>query len=158
MPVRSRNASSIDSGSTTGLKSSRIFRIRRDRLEARTVQIKVRTGDFQTLTRAATLPAPTALGEEIFAAARALWRTKVRLGRKGVRLLGVGAHNLVAEGSGQRALFADPARERARRAARAADALSEKYGEVVVTRARLITKRGKTKKGPAPASSLPSVD
>ena len=132
--------------------------LRRDRLEARTVQIKVRTGDFVTWTRAITLPAPTSLGEEIFRAAREILRTRIRLGRKGVRLLGVGAHNLVPEGSGQKTLFADPQRRKAALAARAADALSNKYGEGVVTRARLVGRRKGGRGGPPPASSLPSVD
>ena len=112
--------------------------LRREGLAARTVHIKVRTGDFTTWTRALTLPAPAFLTEEIYAAARELFRTRIRLGGKGVRLLGVGATNLVARGAGQLGLFPDAALERSARAARATDALSEKYGKVVVTRARLL--------------------
>ena len=131
--------------------------LRREGLAARTVHIKVRDGDFVTWTRAVTLPTPTALAEEIFHAARELFRTRIRLGRKGVRLLGAGVSQLVEGGAGQLDLFADPHRERSSRIARAADALVEKYGEEIITRARLVRgKRGK--KGPRGASSLPSVD
>jgi DNA polymerase-4 len=112
--------------------------LRRERLEARTIGIKVRTGDFRTATRAVTLARPTALAGTIYAAARDLFRERVRLGRQGVRLLGVAAGNLVAAGAGQIDLFPDAAGERAARAARAADALADKYGDGIVTRARLL--------------------
>jgi DNA polymerase-4 len=125
--------------------------LRREGLAARTVRIKVRTGTFKTWTRAATLPGPSALTEEIYRAARDLFRTRIRLGGQGVRLLGVGAGNLVPAGSGQIELFPDAAAERASRVARAADALSEKYGDEVVKRARLLRAR-KRKAGHKPRS------
>ena len=112
--------------------------LRREGLQARTVRIKIRTGDFTTWTRARTLPAPTCLSEEIYAAARDLFRTRIRLGGQGVRLIGVGASHLVPRGAGQAGLFPDAARDRSARVARAADALGEKYGETIVTRARLV--------------------
>jgi DNA polymerase-4 len=119
--------------------------LRRDGLTARTVRIKVRTGDFTTWTRALTLPATTCLTEEIYAAARRLFDSRVRLEGKGVRLLGVGATHLVPPGAGQLDLFADPALERSARVARATDALAEKYGARIMTRARLL--KPKTRKG-----------
>jgi DNA polymerase IV len=131
--------------------------LRREGLAARTVHLKVRTEDFVTWTRALTLPAPTSLGEEIFAAARELFRTRIRLDGKGVRLLGVGTSHFEPEGAGQLDLFTAPARAKATRIARATDALAKKFGEGVVTKARLV--RGKSgDKDPDPASSLPTVD
>jgi DNA polymerase IV len=112
--------------------------LRREHLSARTVHIKVRTPDFTTWTRAVTLTAPTFLTEEIYGAARSLYRARIRLGGKGVRLLGVGVTQLAPEGGGQLDLFADPILERSARAARASDRLEEKYGVPVVTRARLL--------------------
>ena len=112
--------------------------LRREGLAARTVQIKVRTGDFVTWTRALTLPAPASLTEEVYAAARDLFGSRIRLGGKGVRLLGVGATNLVPQGAGQLDLFPDPAVDRSARAARATDALVQRYGKEAVTRARLL--------------------
>ena len=125
--------------------------LRREGLAARTVQIKIRTGDFVTWTRALTLPAPASLTEEIYAAARDLFGSRVRLGGKGVRLLGVGATNLVPRGAGQLDLFTDPVLERSARAARASDALAERYGKDVVTRARLI-------RAPGGKGARPAVD
>jgi DNA polymerase-4 len=134
--------------------------LRRDGLVARTVHLKVRSGEFETWTRSHTLSSPTDLAEEIFEAARELFRSRIRLGRKGVRLLGVGASHLAPPGSGQRRLFEDLRRDRSERVARAADALVEKYGDDVIRRARLLaTKKGRRGRGgPRGASSLPSVD
>ncbi len=136
--------------------------MRRESLAGRTVQIKVRTGDFTTWTRALTLPAPTNLAEVIVRAARALFAERIRLGRKGVRLLGVGVSGLEPAGLGQGILFPDAAEERARRAALVADSVRDRLGEDAITRARLLRPRGRKGRGPKPgppeASSLPSLD
>jgi DNA polymerase-4 len=135
--------------------------LRRKRLVGRTVHIKVRDGEFNTWTRAHTLPDPTDLAEAIVDAARRLFRERIRLGGKGVRLLGVGVSGLEPAGRGQRSLFGDPCDERARRAARAADAVRDRMGERSVTRARLLDRPGNgdgREGAPAEASSLPTVD
>jgi len=134
--------------------------LRREGIAARTVHLKVRTGDFDTWTRASTLATPTSLGEEIFAAARELFRTRIELSGRGVRLLGVGTSHFVPEGEGQLGLFTEPARDRATRIARASDALARKFGEEVVTKARLVRrKRGDGEDDESPeASSLPSLE
>jgi len=118
--------------------------LRRNGLVARTVQIKVRTGDFETWTRAHTLLSPTDLAEPLLDAARQLMRERIRLRGKGVRLLGLGASGLEPRGSGQGSLFSDADEERARRLARASDAVRNRMGEKAVTRARLI-RRPRTK-------------
>jgi DNA polymerase IV len=139
--------------------------LRRERLAARTVHLKVRTGDFTTWTRALTLPAPTFLTEEIYAAARTLFLERIRPGRRGIRLLGVGVSGLMPTGAGQLDLFANPATERSARAAFAGDALAKRFGAEVVTRARLLQRpgakgrRGRAGAGKPPlASSPPTVD
>ncbi|MDX1389843.1 MAG: hypothetical protein R3344_11675 [Acidobacteriota bacterium] len=118
--------------------------LRRDGLVARTVHIKVRTGDFTTWTRSLTLRRPTDLAEVVVEAARELYRERISLGGRGIRLLGVGVSGLEAAGSGQASLFTDPAEETARRRARATDAVRNKLGEKAVTRARLV-KKGATR-------------
>jgi nucleotidyltransferase/DNA polymerase involved in DNA repair len=134
--------------------------LRRKGLVGRTVHLKVRTGDFTTWTRAYTLPAPTDLTEVLVGTARELFARRIRLGRKGVRLLGLGVSGLAPAAAVQELLFPDPAEERARRLARASDAVRDRYGEEAVTRARL--RGGKREEGddgePPEASSLPSVD
>jgi DNA polymerase-4 len=135
--------------------------LRRQGIVAHTVHLKVRAGDFTTWTRSHTLPAPTDLAEPVVEAARRLFRERIRLAGRGVRLLGVGVSGLESARAVQGSLFEAPADERARKMARAADAVREKLGEKAVTRARLLRKprRDPDEDEPAgEASSLPSVD
>jgi DNA polymerase-4 len=62
-------------------------------LKAKTVTIKVRYADFTTVTRSHTGERPTSDAEEIARRAQALLR-RTAAGRRPVRLLGVGVHNL----------------------------------------------------------------
>jgi len=130
--------------------------LRRQGLVGRTVHLKVRTGDFTTWTRAQTLAAPTDLAEEIVRAARRLFAERIPLGTHGARLLGVGVSGLGSPAAGQGSLFPDDAAEKARRLARAADAVRERFGEQAVQRARLLRRQGERDEGEA--SSPPSVD
>ena len=135
--------------------------LRRQGIVAHTVHLKVRAGDFTTWTRSHTLPAPTDLAEPIVEAARRLFRERIRLAGRGVRLLGVGVSGLESARPVQGSLFEAPADERARKMARAADAVREKLGEKAVTRARLLRKPRRDPDEEEPsgeASSLPSVD
>lgn len=77
-------------------------RLRRAGLMARTIQLKLRFGNFETLTRRTTLEQPTDGGTEISRAAKALL-AELRYDR-GVRLLGVGATQLVEGGARQMTL------------------------------------------------------
>ncbi|HEV7720032.1 MAG TPA: DNA polymerase IV [Iamia sp.] len=73
-------------------------RLRRHGSVARTVTIKVRFGDFRTITRSATPPEAVATGPAVARVAKELLaRVDVA---PGVRLLGVGVSNLVAPGAG----------------------------------------------------------
>lgn len=131
--------------------------LRDEGLQGWTVSIKVRTGDFTTWTRSVTLPAPTHLAEEILEAAREMFQTRIDLGGRGVRLLGVGVSNLEPfRPAEQPGLFPDPDHERGERAARAEDAVRHRFGERAITRAGLL-KRSESPEPPT-ASSLPSVD
>jgi DNA polymerase IV len=66
----------------------------RHALRARTVTVKVRYGDFTTVTRSASLGLPTDDGAQVAAlAGELLHRTEA--GRRPVRLVGVSLHNLV---------------------------------------------------------------
>jgi DNA polymerase-4 len=134
--------------------------LRREGLVARTVEIKVRSGDFTTWTRSLTLPHPTDLAEVVVRAARELYRERIDLEGRGVRLLGVGVRGLESSGAGVPALFPDPREERARRASLAADEVRERLGREALTRARLLPRRSGPKGGDRTpeASSLPAVD
>ncbi len=76
----------------------------RRELAACTVTLKLRYADFQTVTRSRTLALPIADGAGLAACARDLLaRTEAR--RRPVRLLGVGASNLMAGALAQLPLF-----------------------------------------------------
>ncbi len=73
-------------------------------LAAATITLKARYPDFTTVTRSHTLPVPTAAVDTIVACVRELVRSTEAFERS-VRLLGVGASNLVPGGIEQLALF-----------------------------------------------------
>jgi DNA polymerase-4 len=122
------------------LADSVAFRLRQDSVWGRTVHLKVRDEKFTTFTRALTLEAPTQVVEDIFAAALKLFRERIGLGGRKIRLLGVGVTNLTRSPCLQLDFFEDRAAEksRAQRLARVADAICEKMGDGAITRARLV--------------------
>jgi len=105
-------------------------RLRRHGLMGQTVHLKLRTADFNTVTRQVQLPAPADTSEAIWPAARRLFVTADQT-RQAIRLIGVSVS--LFEGEQQLALF--PSRDdRHRRVARAVDRLTEKFGADVVRR------------------------
>ncbi|MBI2873734.1 MAG: DNA polymerase IV [Firmicutes bacterium] len=129
-----------------GLAERVARRLRRTRLLARTVVLKVRFPDFQTVSRSRTLAEPTAGDPQLYRAAGELLEEALKGGRgKGVRLLGVTGKNLVP-GSGvvQSTLFEEPLGERHPREnglSGAIDRIVDRFGEDSITWARLIRLR-----------------
>lgn len=103
-------------------------RLRRHGLLARTVTVKIRYGDFQTITRSATLPRATDCTDRLRDQASALFARWAREAFQPVRLIGASVSQLVPLGAGQQTLFSDPEDERNRRLDRAADAVRERFG------------------------------
>jgi DNA polymerase-4 len=118
-------------------------RLRRAQLGARTVTLKVRFEDFETRTRAHTLPAATNVSTVFLATARTLLE-ELDCSR-GVRLLGVSLSQLEPEGPAQGVLAFDEAGASAharveRRAAveHAVDAVRDRFGSLAVGPASLV--------------------
>ena len=109
-------------------------RLRDEGLCARTVNLKARYPDFTTVTRALTLPSPTALTQEIRQAAITL--LEQRLGRAGrpLRLIGVSVSNLERPGEGQGELFVDESRVKSEKLDRLLDAMQDRFGESKIRR------------------------
>ena len=107
-------------------------RLRRADLCGTTVKIKLRWADFTTLTRQVTLPQPTNLDDEIYAAARQLFENVWTKGRP-VRLIGVGVSGL-GPPMQQLGLWGTPS-EKVQRLQEALDALRDRFGEDAVRRA-----------------------
>jgi DNA polymerase-4 len=132
-------------------------RLRKAGMEGRTVTIKVRFHDFNTITRSHTLPVPTATASLIATVAKELLAA-VDPG-SGVRLFGVSLSNLVEASDEQLTLDAvlDGATEpRAREdASRAVDAIRARFGDGAVGPAVLadgeglhLKRQGDTQWGP----------
>ena len=82
-------------------------RLRRARLTARTVAIKVRFADFTTITRSTTFARPTDLAADLYAGAKHLFDS-IAVSGEGLRLLGLRAEQTVDPREGvQLALGAD---------------------------------------------------
>jgi len=132
--------------------------LRRQGLTGRTVHLKVRLGDFTTWTRAHTLETPTDTTEAIVAVARRLLATRIDLGGRGVRLLGVGVSGLAPRESEQTNLFDAPGDARRRKLIDVLDALHAKHGDRAPVRARLLPDPASDARDDDEASSLPTVD
>src|SRR5690606_23672502 len=106
-------------------------RLRRAGLRAQVVVLKLRTGDFQTLTRQRTLPEATDDGQTLYRVAETLLEG-LQQGRA-FRLTGVSAQGFSAEAP-QLGLFAE-APPRHRRLNEALDRITARFGAGSVTTA-----------------------
>jgi DNA polymerase IV len=113
-------------------------RLRRHKLRARTIDLKVRTSDFQTYTRSQSLSEPTDLTEVIWQTADSLLQSRVSAQWLPLRLMGVGATRLVGEEQVQHDLFGQDWRARQKALEGAMDAIRDQYGRGAIRRARLL--------------------
>ena len=109
-------------------------RLRRHGVQARTVAIRLRFGDFSTITRSRTLGEPTDLGRRIYEEARTLYAASGEVGRP-IRLLGVRGEQLVGRVD-DAGLWDDD--EDWREAEHAVDAIAAKFGRGLVRPAALL--------------------
>jgi DNA polymerase-4 len=113
--------------------------LREHGLVARTVVLKLRHGDFRTITRRRTLTVATDLDHELLAPLQPLLVAafaEARRRRQGIRLIGVAATNL--ERAAPLDLFEPPGRVRQRALTRAVDEVRERYGFDAVQPARTL--------------------
>ncbi len=117
-------------------------RLRHHGVKARTVAVKIRYRDFDTLTRRSTAGVPTDATGEVWETARSLLAAGLQPGRP-VRLIGVSASNFAADG-GQSDLFPpdDPRRRKRRSADAAADEVTARFGERALFRAGRLERPG----------------
>jgi DNA polymerase-4 len=124
--------------------------LRREGMEGRTVQVKVRYSDFNTVQRSRSMGEHADRDEAIFATARVLLKAQWCRSRR-VRLVGVGLTDLRPARAFQGRLF-DTGAERSRRIDRCLDGLRERFGFGVVQRGPAI--RLSEEQGPA---ELPDI-
>ena len=124
-------------------------RLRARGLVCRTVTVKIRSGEFVTVTRRRTLAGATDRTDAIWAAARDLLSRWAASGFVPLRLVGVSVSGLASQGD-ESVLFRDVGDERARRLDAARDAAARKFGKGAIGSA--MTMLGADAKG----QSLPS--
>jgi DNA polymerase-4 len=110
-------------------------RIRRHELRARSVTVKIRFGDFQTITRRCTLPQASDSTAEIWKAAREQFERWAVGEFKPVRLIGVSAGSFDAADA-QLDLFANPQSQKQKELDRAVDRINAKFGGTTIRRGK----------------------
>lgn len=103
-------------------------RLRRHHLTARTVTLKLRYGDFRTLTRRITLPDPSDSTTAFWQAASALLAGWANASFAPLRLIGVQLGSLQAGGQ-QLSLFPPPEIAKQRHVDQAVDTIRQKFGQ-----------------------------
>ena len=127
-------------------------RLRKHRRYARTVSIKVRFGDFETITRSTTLDNQTDETRIIHDAARSLFDIWAQ-SFKPVRLIGVAVAQLT-DAPADPGLFDTTSNEKSRAVDRVSDAIADKFGKDAIARAS--TLRAKPRHGAhGPGSNTP---
>ncbi|QNN24583.1 DNA polymerase IV [Planctomycetales bacterium ZRK34] len=108
-------------------------RVRRHEFKAKSVTLKIRFGDFQTITRSQSLDHPTDSTDELWAAARAIFDRWASASFSPVRLIGMAAGSLT-QGEGQLDLFGNDESDRRRAVDAATDAITTRFGKRAIRR------------------------
>ncbi len=108
-------------------------RLRRHAFRAGTVTVKVRYGDFETITRSASFDEPTDRTDVLWRQGRALFDAWAHGGWRPVRLIGFGTSNL-SRGTEQLNLFTDDDDQRRRALDEATDSIKQRFGSGAIHR------------------------
>lgn len=109
-------------------------RMRWYKIVGRTVHLKVRYSNFETITRSRTLDEPTNSTDAIARVATELLEHSKLAFDRGVRLIGVGVSQLGANRPVQLTLFDSEANERSKRIDKATDEIVDKFGKFALKR------------------------
>lgn len=126
-------------------------RMRRRQLVGRTVQLKLRFSNFQTITRSVSLPQPTHTTREVWEAAAQLLEACWPQNRP-VRLIGVGMASLQAPQPVQLSLF-DEDRQKNSRLDSVADDIRQKFGTSAISPGSGLLHNAKHRPEPRPRKS-----
>ena len=111
-------------------------RLRKHQLRAKTVSLKIRYGDFTTISRSKSLPCATDATQELWQAASDLLEQWARQNFRPLRLLGVTSSNLTGACGGQLSLFDYAKAQKDRQLDRALDDIASRFGNGKVRRGR----------------------
>lgn len=110
------------------------YRLRRFHLLANTVNIQLRTKDFQDISHQGKLDVATATTKEVYHKARKLLEQMYRKGTE-IRLIGVKVDNLIKREEQQLSLFQNEETKKQEKLDQTIDSLKKKYGYHMITRA-----------------------
>ncbi len=102
-------------------------RLRRQRFQTRTVHLKVRFANFQTITRSYTMETPTNVTSVIWSHVSRMMNLAIP-DLQGVRLIGVGTSQFAHPGKIQKSLFSDDDSTKQKRLDSVADMIQDKFG------------------------------
>lgn len=108
-------------------------RLRGRGLKARGLSLKVRFGDFETITRSGSLGHATDVTDELWRAAAGIYDRWADGGFRPVRLIGIHADRL-SDAPQQLDLFEDPGRLKQARVDAAMDTIVERFGQALMRR------------------------
>lgn len=120
-------------------------RLRKNGLQARRITLKIRFGDFQTISRSETLNQPTNLTQPLWQSAATLFDHWAKTAFQPVRLIGMGVGDFVRD-DGQLDLFNDLRKQKQQRLDTATDRITDRFGACSIRRGTEGTKskeRGK---------------
>ena len=104
-------------------------RLRAEKLEGKTITLKLRYGDFKTITRSLTLEAHTNTTAVLMRQAESVFNVWYKKTAGKLRLLGFGVSNLIKQGSGQQLLFPDQQDKKEKTIDEVFDKIRNKYGD-----------------------------
>jgi DNA polymerase-4 len=108
-------------------------RLRKAGLRAKSVWVKIRYGDFKTITRQSTLDEATDVTTILYQAACALFDAWAAEAFSPVRLIGMAGKNFV-EGEDQLSLFPDPEAQKQKALDQMLDRINQKLGKSSIRR------------------------
>ncbi len=109
-------------------------RLRAEGLRAKTLVLKLRYGDFTTITRSRTLDQATNTTRTMWQGAEAIFEQWRAGSARSLRLIGFSASGLVEEDRGQLQLFPDPEEDKQRKLDETVDKIRDRYGRDALKR------------------------
>ena len=116
-------------------------RLRRHSLRGRTVQLKIRYDDFETITRSHSLPEPTNSTDLLWQVASNLLKSRLPNRRLCVRLIGMGVSAIDGSERKQQLMFDEEDNSRSEKLDEVTDRIKDRFGVEAIRRA--ITTRRK---------------
>lgn len=104
-------------------------RLRAEKVEGKTITLKLRYKDFKTITRSHSFDSPTNTTFVLWEEAKNIFEKWYSSNSTKLRLLGFGVSGLANEGTGQQSLFSDPTEKKQKKLDNIYDKIKQKYGD-----------------------------